>query len=56
MQQLPAEEECGTPVVVRQEAEMTDLDEAWRQNVKQEAADELDRVERQELSSVKSFC
>ena len=48
-QQLPAEEECGTPVGVRQEAEMADLDEAGRQDVKQEPADELDRVERQEL-------
>ncbi len=34
---------------VRQEAEMADLDEAGRQDVKQEPADELDRVERQEL-------
>lgn len=48
-QQLPAEEECGTPVGVRQEAEMADLDEAGRQDMKQEPADELDRVERQEL-------
>jgi hypothetical protein len=36
-------------VGVRQEAEMADLDEAGRQDVKQEPADELDRVERQEL-------
>ncbi len=49
MQQLPAEQECGTPVGVHQEAEMADLDEAGRQDVKQEPADELDRVERQEF-------
>jgi hypothetical protein len=49
MQQLPAEQECGTPVGVRQEAEMADLNEAGRQDVKQEPANELDRVERQEL-------
>ena len=49
MQQLPAEPECGTPVGVRQEAKMADLDEAGRQDVKQEPADELHRVERQEL-------
>ena len=48
-QQLPAEQECGTPAGVRQEAKMADLDEAGRQDVKQEPADELDRVERQEL-------
>jgi len=48
-QQLLAEEERGTPVGVRQESEMADLDEAGWQDVKQEPADELDRVERQEL-------
>jgi hypothetical protein len=36
-------------VGVRQEAKMADLDEAGRQDVKQEPADELDRGERQEL-------
>jgi hypothetical protein len=36
-------------VGVRQEAEMADLDEAGRQDVKQEPADELDRVQRPEF-------
>ena len=46
-QQLAAEQERGTPVGVRQESEMADLDEAGRKDVKQEPADELDCVERQ---------
>lgn len=48
-QPLAAEEERGTPVGVRQESEMADLDEAGWQEGKPEPADELDRVERPEL-------
>jgi hypothetical protein len=44
-----AEPECGTLLVVHQETKMTGLDEARRQDLKQEPADELDRIERHEL-------
>jgi hypothetical protein len=49
LQQLAGEQECRTPVAVCQEAEMAYLDEARRQDVKQETAHELDRVERNAL-------
>jgi hypothetical protein len=41
MQQLAGEQECRTPVAVCQEAEMTDLDEAGREDVKQEPAERV---------------
>ena len=49
MQQLAGGQECRTPVAVCQEAEMAYLDEARRQDVKQETTHELDGVECHEL-------
>ena len=50
-----AKSECSSAIAVGQQAEVTDLDEARRQDVKQEAADELDRIEGHDLDAVVVF-
>jgi hypothetical protein len=48
----PAQGEGLTAVAVGEQAEVADLDEAGGQNVKQEAADELDCVEGHDCTTV----
>ena len=47
-----AKSERLTAIAVGEQAEVADLDEARRQDVKQEAADELDRIEAHDLDAV----
>ena len=48
----PAEGEGLAAVAVGEQSEVADLDEACRQDVKQEAADELDRIEGHDAAAV----
>lgn len=41
----PAQVQCPAAVAVGEQSEVADLDEAGRQDMEQEAADELDRIE-----------
>ena len=50
-----AKRECPSAVSVSQQAEVADLDEARGQDVEQEAADELDRIEGHDLGAVVVF-
>ena len=47
-----AQVQCPMAVAVGKQSEMADLDEASRQDVKQEAADELDRIELHDAAAV----
>ena len=51
----PAQRECLSAVSVRQESEVADLDKAGRQDMEQEATDELHRIERHDLAAVVVF-
>jgi len=48
----PAQGESLTAVAVGEQPEVADLDEASGQNVEQEAADELDRVQGHDAAAV----
>ena len=50
-----AKGECPSAVAVGEQAEVADLDEARGQDVEQEAADELDRIEVHDLDAVVVF-
>ena len=50
-----AKRECPSAISVGQQAEVADLDEARGQDVEQEAADELDRIEGHDLAAVVVF-
>ena len=50
-----AKSECPSAIAVGQQAEVADLDEARGQDVEQEAADELDRIEGHDLDAVVVF-
>ena len=50
-----AKRECPSAIAVGEQAEVADLDEARGQDVKQEAADELDRIEGHDLDAVVVF-
>ena len=47
-----AQRECLSAVSVRQESEVADLDKAGRQDMEQEATDELHRIELHDLAVV----
>ena len=49
---LPAESKRLTAIAVGEQTEVADLDEATRQHVKQEATDELNRIEAHDLDAV----
>jgi len=51
----PAQRECLSAVSIRQESEVADLDKAGRQDVEQEATDELHRIELHDLTAVVVF-
>ncbi len=51
-QQLPAESQVFGPVTVGQQAEVADADKTLREDVQQEAAEELGGLERQDLFSM----
>ena len=51
----PAQRECLPAVSIRQESEMTDLDEACGQDMEQEATDELHCIELHDLAAVVMF-
>ena len=48
----PAKRECLAAVAIGEQTEGADLDEAGGQNVKQEAADELDGIEGHDAAAV----
>lgn len=48
----PAESQCLAAVAVGKQSEVADLDEAGGQDMKQEAADELDRIEAHDAAPV----
>src|ERR1019366_10264855 len=48
----PAESQRLAAVAVGEQSEVTDLDEAGRQDVEQEAADELNRIELHDAAAV----
>ena len=50
-----AERQCLASIAVGEQAEVADLDEARGQDVEQEAADELDRIEGHDLDAVIVF-
>src|SRR5271165_4624190 len=50
-----AKRECPSAVSVGEQAKVADLDEARGQDVEQEAADELDRIEGHDLDAVVVF-
>ena len=50
-----AKRKCPSAIAVGEQAEVADLDEARGQDVKQEAADELDRIEGEDLDAVVVF-
>src|SRR5664279_5306544 len=50
-----AKGECPSAIAVSEKAEVADLDEARGQDVKQEATDELDRIEGHDLDAVVVF-
>ncbi len=50
-----AKRECPSAIAVSEQAEVADLDEARGQDVEQEAADELDRIEGHDLDAVVVF-
>ena len=47
-----AESQCLAAVAVGEQSEVADLDEAGRQDMEQEAADELDRIEFHDAAAV----
>ena len=49
---LPAKSQRLTAIAVGEQTEVADLDEATRQHVKQEATDELNRIEAHDLDAV----
>jgi hypothetical protein len=49
---VTAKSQCLTAIAVGEQAEVADLDEATRQNVKQKATDELNRIEAHPLDAV----
>ena len=51
----PAKSKRSSAIAVGQQAEVADLDESRGQHVKQEAADELDRIEGHDLDAVVVF-
>ena len=51
----PTKSKCWSAIAVGQQAEVADLDEARGQDVEQEAADELDRIEGHDLDAVIVF-
>jgi hypothetical protein len=51
----PAQRECLSAVSIRQESKVADLDKAGRQDVEQEATDELHRIELHDLTAVVVF-
>ena len=55
IQVVPAQGEGRSAVAVGEQTEVADLDEAGRQDVQQEAADELDRIEGHDLAAVVVF-
>ena len=50
-----AKRKCLSAVTVSEQAEVADPDEARGQDVKQEAADELDRIEGHDLDAIVVF-
>jgi len=50
-----AKRKCPAAIAVGEQTEVADLDEARRQDVKQEAADELDRIEGHDPDAVVVF-
>ena len=51
-QQRAADGQCFRTTAVSEEAEVTDFDKAWRQDVKQKTPNEFDRINRHNLLSV----
>jgi hypothetical protein len=49
---VPAKSQRLTAIAVGEQPEVADLDEATRQNVKQKATDELNRIEAHDLAAV----
>ena len=52
MEVEPADGQCLPTVAVGEQSEVADLDEAGGQDMKQEAADELDCIERHNAAAV----
>src|SRR6266550_6254221 len=52
LEMVTAKNQCLTAIAVGEQPEVADLDEATRQNVKQKATDELNRIEAHHLDAV----